>query len=33
MRYGIGAARRGWLGPERIVNTASLKKMEKIIGK
>jgi DNA polymerase (family 10) len=33
MRYGIGTARRGWLGPERILNTMQLKKLEGIIGK
>ncbi len=33
MRYGIGTARRGWLGPERILNTMGLKKLEKFISK
>lgn len=33
MRYGIGTARRGWLGPDRIVNTLSLKKLESLIAK
>jgi DNA polymerase (family 10) len=28
MRYGVGTARRGWLGPERVLNTMSLKKLE-----
>jgi DNA polymerase (family 10) len=33
MRYGVGTARRGWLGPERIINTMGLKKLEGIISK
>ncbi len=33
MRYGIGTARRGWLGPEKVLNTMSLKKLEGIIAK
>jgi DNA polymerase (family 10) len=33
MRYGVGTARRGWLGPERILNTLTLKKLESVIGR
>ena len=31
MRYGIGTARRGWLGPERVLNTMGLGRMEKFM--
>ncbi len=27
MRYGVGTARRGWLGPERVVNTMTAKRL------
>jgi DNA polymerase (family X) len=33
MRYGVGTARRGWLGPERVINTMDLKKIEALIAK
>ena len=33
MRYGVGMARRGWLIPERIVNTLDRSKIEKWISK
>lgn len=33
MEYGIGTARRGWLGPDRIINTMSLKSLEKAIAR
>jgi DNA polymerase (family 10) len=33
MRYGVGTARRGWLGSERVINTMNLKKIESFIKK
>jgi DNA polymerase (family X) len=32
MIFGVAMARRGWLGPERIVNTQPLKTVEKTLG-
>jgi DNA polymerase (family 10) len=32
MIFGVAMARRGWLGPEKIVNTLSLRSMEKALG-
>jgi len=33
MHYGIGQARRGWLGKENVVNTRSLKELKKVLKK
>jgi len=33
MRYGVGTARRGWLGKERIINTLPLSKLQKILSR
>ncbi|MDE1865222.1 MAG: DNA polymerase/3'-5' exonuclease PolX [Candidatus Micrarchaeota archaeon] len=33
MRYGVGTARRGWLGPDRIINTMELRKVEGLISR
>jgi DNA polymerase (family 10) len=32
MRFGIATARRGWLEKKDILNTYSLKEIEKILG-
>ena len=32
MIYGVAMARRGWLGPESIVNTQPLERLEKTLG-
>jgi DNA polymerase (family 10) len=33
LRYGIGTARRGWLGPEQVINTWPLNRLEEFLGK
>jgi DNA polymerase (family 10) len=32
MVYGVATARRGWLGPEHIINTQPLETLEKTLG-
>ena len=32
MRFGVSTARRGWLEPQDVLNTSSLKKIHKILG-
>jgi DNA polymerase (family 10) len=33
LKYGIGTARRGWLGKERVVNALPLEKAKRVLSK
>jgi DNA polymerase (family 10) len=33
MRFGVGQARRGWLEPEDVINTKSVKELKKLLGR
>jgi hypothetical protein len=33
MRFGVGTARRGWIGPEQVLNTRSVDEVREFVAR